>query len=93
MTDKKILEAIEVYRKSFEAQGHTPIRNSETVNKDHLLWMCTEIPNLLADGRREKVMRWLGFIQGSLWAMEEHSVEELKQGNKPDGVAYDAERV
>lgn len=49
----------------------------------HLRWMIIESRAMLADGRREKVMRWLGFIQGTLWAMGLASIDALKDANKP----------
>jgi hypothetical protein len=49
----------------------------------HLRWMIAEARTMLADGRREKVMRWLGFIQGTLWAMGVSSIDSLKDANRP----------
>jgi hypothetical protein len=34
--------------------------------------------------RREKIMRWYGFIQGALWAIDVFSVEEFKNHSRPD---------
>ena len=34
----------------------------------HLLWMAREGLHLIEAERREKAMRWLGFLQGTLWA-------------------------
>ncbi len=51
---------------------------------EHLLYMCVEAKRLVADGRTEKAMRWLGFIQGSLWGMGLTSVDAMKQINRPD---------
>jgi hypothetical protein len=33
--------------------------------------------------RREKSMRWLGFVQGFLWAMHVATIDELKSVNRP----------
>jgi len=30
---------------------------------------------------REKLMRWLGFAQGALWALEDFTVDELREMN------------
>lgn len=53
--------------------------------------MVERARGFLADGRREKVMRWLGFMQGVLWS---HGVdlETLKRMNMPAGAAYDEGR-
>ncbi len=57
----------------------------------HVLYMCDEIPGMLAgigalssDPYREKVMRWLGFVQGYLWAEGYASLPALKRMNMPD---------
>jgi len=49
----------------------------------HVLYMSREIFTFIIDGRREKAMRWLGFIQGYLWANNIQSITELKDTNKP----------
>lgn len=49
----------------------------------HIAYMLCTIPELMAAGRREKAMRWLGFVQGWLWARGLCSIEELKACNKP----------
>lgn len=51
----------------------------------HLLYMCQEIGNLIAEQRHDKVMRWLGFVQGALWAHNWATIEELKRLNMPEG--------
>lgn len=48
--------------------------------------------DLLAEGRREKVIRWLGFMQGVLWAEQAATLDELKSMNAPPGAVFDAER-
>lgn len=35
--------------------------------------------------KREKAMRWLGFVQGALWAQNQATIDELKRMNMPDG--------
>jgi hypothetical protein len=48
-----------------------------------------DMPALIeaGDERRsaiEKAMRWLGFVQGALWAGGSATIEELKRMNMPD---------
>jgi hypothetical protein len=50
----------------------------------HCLWMIDETKKMLAEGRREKVMQWLGFIQGALWAHGIQTIATSKDDNKPD---------
>ena len=37
--------------------------------------------------KREKAMRWLGFVQGTLWGWGLATIEELKQMNAPTGAS------
>lgn len=48
----------------------------------HAMWMVREARQLLADGRTEKSLRWLGFVQGVLWATGVSSIAELKDMNR-----------
>jgi hypothetical protein len=48
----------------------------------HLRWMIWEALGWPAE-RIEKKFRWLGFIQGALWAEEDATIEALKEMNKP----------
>jgi len=59
----------------------------------HMLWMARQSLQLLEDGRREKVLRWLGFLQGALWAARLLTIDELKAQNRPDDVEHDKERI
>jgi len=36
------------------------------------------------EGRRRKANRWLGFVQGFLWANGIYTIEEMKEHNRPD---------
>lgn len=49
----------------------------------HLRLMIETTRELLVEGRREKVMRWLGFIQGAVWTLGFASIDTLKDMNKP----------
>ena len=35
--------------------------------------------------QRDKVMRWLGFVQGVLWSLGVYTVADLRQHNAPGG--------
>lgn len=50
-------------------------------NIEHLLYRLDEIPKFVAEDRREKAMRWLGFVQGVVCVWYGVPVEELKQLN------------
>jgi hypothetical protein len=44
----------------------------------HALWMCKKIPELAAD----KQNRWLGFVQGILWANGVFTIGEMRGHNR-----------
>lgn len=66
----------------------------------HLLFMCNEIERMIAEpdgpvggpenrpghtvSTRDKAMRWLGFVQGALWAGNLATIAELKRMNMPE---------
>lgn len=77
MTDEKLSEWLDLYEQTLgELNNYNP----------HIVHMRGMIPKmrvLLAEGRREKLMRWIGFIQGACWHMGIFSIEELKEHNRP----------
>jgi hypothetical protein len=50
---------------------------------EHVCWMLGTIPSMMESGRREKAMRWLGFVQGYLWAIGAAEIDEMKNDNRP----------
>jgi len=49
----------------------------------HVLYMLGHIEDLLHHPeRREKLMRWLGFVQGILWSECLYTLDELKDHNR-----------
>jgi hypothetical protein len=50
----------------------------------HLRSMCDEIPAIVAHHHTEKAMRWLGFMQGVLWAGGYYTLNDLRKHNAPD---------
>jgi hypothetical protein len=56
----------------------------ESVNTaGHLLYMCEMGKSLVINGRTEKAMRWLGFLQGVVWARGIASIDGMKHWNMP----------
>ncbi len=81
MTTEKIQEAFAACRKVL-GEGIEAVRYGGI--PEHLAFMCEEGATYAAE-RREKAMRWLGFVQGALWASGRATIEELKNMNRPDG--------
>ena len=49
----------------------------------HFFFMCTEIETFVHQGKMNKAMRWLGFVQGMVWTMLPISIDSLKDINRP----------
>jgi len=45
--------------------------------------MLGTIPSLMDGGRRDKAMRWLGFVQGYLWSIGAAEIDDMKDDNRP----------
>lgn len=94
MTDEKCKEVLALYRKKLD--GIEPKKHDPTANpcgagyivfrnlaiKGHLAAMLDEMEKFLNDSRREKFMRWLGFMQGVLWTQGVYTLDELKNHNR-----------
>ena len=50
----------------------------------HLKYMCIEAQKFVDEGRIDKAMRWLGFLQGVLWSWGYFSLDDLKNHSRPD---------
>jgi hypothetical protein len=46
---------------------------------DHLVWCCGQVKHYADINETEVGEQWLGFIQGSLWALGYFSIEDLRQ--------------
>lgn len=90
MTDKKVLFSVEQIARALNANCPGAIVQQQpeqliwAAQVGHLLWMCQTIPLFLQEGRREKAMRWLGFLQGVCWVERIRTIEELKRDNMPE---------
>jgi len=49
----------------------------------HWLYMCQEAQTFVDAGCVKKAMRWLGFLQGALWANGYFTLDELKHHSMP----------
>lgn len=100
MTPEKVLEVIFRYRAMFEGLGVPKEKlpedlvlfvftqhDSEKIMLPHCHAMLDEMEQFVKSGRMEKCFRWLGFIQGVLWARGNFSLNELKNHNRPDNEA------
>jgi len=92
MDSQKILEGAKHYQEFFRNAGVKPREYPEDLfcsHKDdaplaHLYYMANMIPEFIYNGKKEKAMRWLCFIQGVLWSKRLQTIKQLKDGNRPD---------
>jgi hypothetical protein len=86
MTNEKILEAarrlVWVQPVRFSEEGLQPAEGEVLA---HLSWMGEQVAAYLAMNRRDKALRWLGFMQGAAWAYGYVSINDLKEHNAPGG--------
>ena len=89
MNNNRILAVLEAYEKHFINKGaenikadfdEIPTSHQETWN--HLLSMIGEMKVFLKQNRREKLFRWLDFMQGVLWTTGEFTLNQFRRHNQ-----------
>lgn len=90
MTSEKVLEVIETYRKLFVDRNigkidypHDELLDGEAHGLEHCHGMLDKMGEFVHEGRMEKAFRWLGFVQGTLWALRIFPLTDLKNHNRP----------
>lgn len=94
MTPEKLRSAIHEYRSIFVALGVDPEeyphdelvgpKNDEADVLEHCCAMLPKMEVFIDQGRVEKAMRWLCFVQGCLFCCGIFSLDDLKNHNRPD---------
>ena len=106
MTPVKVLEVLDLYEQAFirsgigKSQAKLDVRLNGSsalariyLSLTHCHSMIDEMRQFVAEGRMDKVFRWLGFIQGVLWVNGWYTLEELMNHNRPgDGSTFDASK-
>lgn len=90
VTRERLIALAERYLGELERMGALPCELdedvlivpgvSQDVLRDHLAWRCEHVRELVA--ARDDVRsagRWIGFIQGALWAMGAFSIEDMRR--------------
>lgn len=81
MTDKKIIELLDGYEKKLCS---LPLERATARDKiEHAIGMIPKMRRFLAEGRREKAFRWLGFLQCVFWMIDIYTIEELANHSRP----------
>jgi len=90
MTADRIKQVVGAYQQELAAQGVTAERcetsgvlPSQTVALRHVQWMLGEIQAMLENGTDlEKIGRWLGFVQGTLWLAGRKTIDQMRDDNR-----------
>ena len=71
-------------RQMTEAESQGPVGNLSRIDTTaHFKFMCDEAQSFVDQGRVEKAMRWLGFLQGALWMDDVFTLDDLKKHSMP----------
>ncbi|NTV30372.1 hypothetical protein HGA91_00125 [candidate division WWE3 bacterium] len=91
MDANRVRGVLELYRRELEAIGASPLDfphdSIPLIPRNilgHCLGMLPKMLEFIDEGRMEKVFRWLGFIQGALWALSIYTLDDLKNHNRSD---------
>lgn len=79
MTDDKILEVLHLYQREITSK---PLRMYDD-QLAHCAGMIPKMVEFIKEGRRDKVFRWLGFLQGVLYCKGIYTIEEMANHNRP----------
>jgi len=85
----RVLEILEIYEKLLVKRGAKPVKMergnpfSREKSLDHLLSMIPQMREFAVSGKKDKLFRWLGFMQGVLWMNGIFTIEQLKNHNRP----------
>ena len=87
MTNEQVVELCKLYKKEFfpKSEYCAEIGSEKRTTEDtlsHCGYMCDKIISGELKDNIEKTMRWLGFIQGSLWSLGLCSISDMKTHNK-----------
>lgn len=77
------------YRHAIEKHAKPRSLARLTPHGDRLLYLfdfCNRLVRMIDEEpeRREKIMRWYGYLQGALWMAGVYTVDEIKNHSNPD---------
>jgi len=86
MTREQILHLCKSYIQYLDK--YETLQNNDAVSSYdkicHCKWMLTQIPPFLNDYEDEKVMRWLGFVQGVFWSQNMFGINDMRNHNRDE---------
>ncbi len=83
MNTEQLTEVLKLYETKLTGVGIKAINRVDGVGfLDHVCFMTIEAQEFVNNGRIGKANRWLGFIQGVLWAKGIYTVDKMKDHNR-----------
>lgn len=89
MKSEQLLDLIEKYRGNFVEFDADKVEYPEHLFLEpielgiyHCHGMLDKMVEFVREGRMEKANRWLGFVQGVLWANGIYTLEDFKEHNR-----------
>lgn len=95
MTNEKLISLFEMYLCHLEQSDIVPEEMPEelkhlraghvsaSVHLRHVAYMCEMAIRFVKEGRIEKAMRWLGFVQSSLYHNGLYAIDDLREHSRP----------
>lgn len=80
MTNDKILEVIDRYA---ERLANAPYYHPELIKARDMLPLMRA---MVLDGQRDKVFRWLGFVQGVLFCFGVYTIDQMREHNRDGNI-------
>jgi hypothetical protein len=93
VTEELLIKDVKKYFEELTRQGFTPKKIDPTLlldtrrpehviaAKEHILYMCEGILKYIEKSSLSDAWIWYGGVQMLLWALGEHTIEELRQDN------------
>lgn len=84
---QQVIDAVTSYAALLRERGTAPVQHTNHVGPgdeqvmEHALWMCGQVLTF-DESRREKAMRWLGFIQCAMWTSGMRAIPSMKDDNR-----------
>lgn len=79
MTRAEAIDLMSQYAVEIAKRRPSFTNRPATPKRIHLMLMPTRFPE---NGSEKKAMRWLGFMQGALWAAGVFTLDELKEHSR-----------
>jgi hypothetical protein len=89
MTPDQVRSVLAAYEERLQELEADPVRIDTSIrNPDpnaalrHTRWAIGQTKTFIDEGSMEKAMRWLGFIQATLWMTGLYSIDEMRDHNR-----------